>query len=202
MDEGYIKFKSNWIKTGPFDFDQFGELNSCRTRIYQAGLIGMGEDGIGYGNVSVRIPKSNQFIISGTQTGGIPALNRNHYTQVISYSLDKNSLTSKGPVEASSESLTHAALYELDAGINAVIHVHHFKLWEALQKQGFPATAQEVLYGTPEMAKEVKRLMEEPGVIEKQIIVMSGHESGTIVFSENIQNAESKLMTIYQEMTG
>ena len=65
------------------------------------------------------------FLITGTQTGEIKNLNREHYTCVTDYNIEKNFIRSEGPIKASSESLTHAMIYELDPAIKVVIHVHH-----------------------------------------------------------------------------
>jgi hypothetical protein len=58
---------------------------------------------------------------------------------------------------ASSESLTHAAVYSGDGAAGAVIHCHADALWQRLVGR-VPTTSAEVAYGTPEMAGEVLRL--------------------------------------------
>ena len=45
-----------------------------------------------------------------------------------------------GPIQASSASLTHAAIYQANPDINAVIHVHDRDLWENLLDR-VPTTA-------------------------------------------------------------
>ena len=100
----------------------------------------------------------------------------------------KNSLTCEGPVKASSESLTHAAVYESDNFANAVIHIHNKSLWEKLLNV-LPATSPEIEYGTPAMAEEVKRLFKETDLIEKKIFVMAGHEEGIVSFGRNLEEA-------------
>ena len=66
-------------------------------------------------------------------------------------------MTCRGASQASSESLTHAAIYEMDDGIHAVVHVHDPELWQHL-KNTFPTTDPDAAYGTPEMAREFARI--------------------------------------------
>jgi L-ribulose-5-phosphate 4-epimerase len=95
----------------PLDFELVKELNEWRNKLYASGLIGVNNDGSGYGNISIRY-KGNKFIISGSATGKFKELRNEHYTLVTNYDLDKNTLTTVGPVKASSESLMHAMIYE------------------------------------------------------------------------------------------
>ena len=193
-DEGVIKFNCKWIPAEPLSSETVKKLNDCRNHLYDLGFIGVYEDGIGFGNISIRSGQpSNQFIISGTQTGNIPKLTEHHYTQVTDYDLAKNSVTCKGPVKASSESLTHAMLYDLLPDIQAVIHVHHKALWTQLLNQ-VPTTSEHIPYGTPEMALEVKRLCEVADLKNQKIFVMAGHEDGIITFGKDLTEATAILM--------
>jgi methylthioribose-1-phosphate isomerase len=191
-EEGVIKFDCHWLKTEPLAYETIENLNDWRNRLYDFGLIGVYEDGIGFGNISIRLGPSNQFVISGTQTGGIPRLHEQHYTHVIDFSLEKNSISCKGPIQASSESLTHAVLYRLSPEINTVIHVHHRNLWDRILNQ-VPTTARDIPYGTPEMALEVKRLFENSDLKVKKIFVMAGHEEGVVTFGKDLAEAANIL---------
>ena len=124
MQEGYIKFNCHWTVAGPVSHDQTRKINIWRDKLYALGLIGVYDDGIGFGNISMRY-QGNTFIIIGSATGGLKQLNENHFTLVTRYDLEQNSLECKGPIIASSESLTHAAIYESAPEIHAVIHVHN-----------------------------------------------------------------------------
>ena len=68
IDEGYIKYDSDWTP-GPVPAQELTSLlNTWRQPLFEAGLIGHYEDlGVGYGNPSDRFGLSGQFIISGTQ---------------------------------------------------------------------------------------------------------------------------------------
>jgi ribulose-5-phosphate 4-epimerase/fuculose-1-phosphate aldolase len=195
FDEGYIKFDCKWEKSNPLDQNLLKNLISWREKLYNLKLIGAYENEIGYGNISERF-KGNQFIITGSATGNIPKLNAGHFSKVIDFDLSKNSLTCCGPIKASSESLSHGILYQLDSNINAVIHVHNFDLWEKLLHQ-VPTTNQEVSYGTPQMAKEIIRLHQNTNLPEQKIFVMEGHEEGIITFGKDLDEAGKVLLNYF-----
>ena len=62
MDEGYIKYDCNWILSDEITHQQIEEINAWRNIMKENGLIGMYENGIGFGNISIRINK-NIFLI-------------------------------------------------------------------------------------------------------------------------------------------
>ena len=192
MDEGYIKFNCERIPSDDIPLDKVAALNMYREIMYNKGLIGMYPDGIGFGNISIRCDE-NTFLISGTATGGIPVLDKSHYSLVTDYNLQTNRLICKGPINASSESLTHALIYESSPSTNAVIHIHNLALWNQLMHK-VPTSDNLVPYGTPEMAKEIKRLFEETSLSNEKIMVMGGHEEGIISFGKNLEEAANVLL--------
>jgi len=198
MGEDYIKFKLNWEKAEAFSLEKLKELNDWRNKLYGIGLIGAYENGIGFGNISIRSTGKN-FFISGSATGNIEELNQEHYCEVVGFELEQNSLKCKGPIKASSESMTHAAIYESDENANAVVHVHNLKLWAELIGK-VPETKKEVEYGTVEMAMEIKRLFKETEVKEKKIIVMIGHKEGVISFGKNLEEAGNIMLKYFNEL--
>lgn len=199
IDEGYVKYHCTWNPAEPLEVSSIQALNFWRNKLFQLGLIGKYENGIGFGNVSVRGGIDRQFIISGTSTGGIAELDESHYTTVIDYDWKKNTVTCEGPIQASSEALTHAAIYEANPHTNAVIHVHHRLLWERLMYR-VPTTRENVAYGTPEMAEEIIRLCREEGLVDKQILVMSGHEEGIIAFGSCLDRSGDLLLDYYGKL--
>jgi L-ribulose-5-phosphate 4-epimerase len=88
----------------------------------------------------------------------------------------------------SSESLTHAAIYESDPSTSAVIHCHDSGLWATLLNRA-PTTSKSVAYGTPEMAYEIVRLFKVTNMRSRKILVMAGHEGGVVNFGKNLQEA-------------
>jgi L-ribulose-5-phosphate 4-epimerase len=192
MNEGYIKFNCNWIKGKPLDLEELTSINEWRDTLYKVGLIGAYYDGVGFGNLSRRFDK-NKFIITGSATGNISKLNEEHYVLVEDYNFSKNALTCKGPIKASSESLSHAIIYECSPKTNAVFHIHNLEMWEKLFDV-MPTTNKDIEYGTPEMANEIKRLFGESNVKDEKIIIMGGHKEGIISFGETLDEAGKILL--------
>ncbi len=198
-DEGVIKFQCEWIQAAAPYLQEIEELNSWRTMLFQSGLIGVYPDGIGFGNISCRFGGTDQFWITGTQTGHLPELTPEHYTRVTDYSIQANKVTCKGPAKASSESLTHALIYETDHRIHAIVHVHHAKLWNAL-KNKVPTTSSAVPYGTPQMAFAVKSLYEHGDLAAQKILVMAGHEDGLISFGQTLMEAAGIMLGYWRQV--
>ena len=186
-ETGSIKFNCNWIEAVPVEEKSIIEINRWRNILFNRKLIGVYPNGIGYGNISIRLT-DKEFLISGTSTGHLETLTNQHYSKVIAYNNAENSVTCKGPVKASAESLTHAAVYEMDPGIQAIIHIHNKKIWDELIDR-VPTTSSGVEYGTPEMALEIKRLFNSTNLIEQKILVMAGHEEGVISFGKDLEEA-------------
>ena len=193
IDEGTTKYKCDWRGTPALPARVIHDLNEWRNRLYDAGLVGYcAKHDVGFGNLSIRVD-DEQFIISGTQTGGIPRTNEIHYSLVTACDIDNNHVTCEGPVQASSEALTHAAIYALDAMICAVVHVHSFTLWKTLIHR-IPTTAEDARYGTPEMAREFLRLYRETNLPETGIAAMAGHEAGIITFDHTMELAAQRIL--------
>lgn len=156
-------------------------------------LIGAYENGVGFGNISMRIGGSNQFVITGSATGEIPELEPGHYVKVNSFNIEDNAVQCVGPLKASSESLTHAAIYSADKGVNAVIHVHNTDLWNELIHK-VPTTNPSMDYGTVGLAKDILRIFQDSEVYEKRIIIMAGDRSGILTFGHDMDEAVNVLM--------
>ena len=194
IDEGYTKYRCDWRKADAPADPGLGALNACRNRLYRAGLVGYyTEHGVGFGNLSLRIPGTARFLISGTQTGHIARTGPEHYSVVIDYDIDANKVVCEGPLQASSEALTHAAIYELDPGIGGIAHVHSAELWSRLINR-IPTTSADVPYGTPEMAHEFHRLYRQTGLSETGVAVMAGHDEGIVAFGRDIEEATERVL--------
>ncbi|ACK73109.1 class II aldolase/adducin family protein [Gloeothece citriformis PCC 7424] len=199
IDEGYVKYQCHWVNSPSITREEIEDLNQWRNQFYQLGLIGQYDNGIGFGNVSIRcLDNPHQFIISGTKTGGLEQLTEKQYTLVTDYNWQENWLTCRGLIEASSEALTHAAVYTANPNINAVIHVHHLQLWKTLMNK-VPTTAENIPYGTPEMAQEIIRLCQMGNLKEAKILVMRGHEEGIIAFGRNLDEAGNLLLLMFKQ---
>ncbi|MCB0549341.1 MAG: class II aldolase/adducin family protein [Phaeodactylibacter sp.] len=199
MDEGYIKFETHWKKAPPLPEAALAEIQAFRQRLYELGLIGAYPNGIGYGNISRRFGREGQFIISGSATGNFPALSSCHYTLVTKVAASQNQLWCEGPIVASSESMSHAAVYEECPWVNGVIHVHHAGLWNTLLHK-VPTTDKKAPYGSPEMVASIIELMRKTKLKEQRIFVMEGHEEGIFSFGSTLEEAFEVLMIFYQRL--
>jgi ribulose-5-phosphate 4-epimerase/fuculose-1-phosphate aldolase len=195
--EGYIKFVVNWTKTElGIPMEELEKLNTWREVLCNLGMIGADEQGIGFGNISIHKLGTKHFYITGSATGSLKNLNKQHYCLVTGYNLDENTLACTGPIKASSESMSHAAIYSEFPGAGAVIHIHHNTFWASLLNR-VPTTQKGVEYGTPEMAREIIRLLREPGTLEGRIIVMGGHKDGIVVFGKDLDDAGRYVLSYY-----
>ena len=192
-EKGIVKFDCHWIRSGALSREVLRDMNRWRDRLYRLGMIGAYENGIGFGNLSIRETGSERFIITGSGTGRFKSLNEEHYTRVTDFDFESNALTCKGPVKASSESLTHAAVYVSDPTIQAVIHIHHLEMWRRLLDT-MPTTSRHAAYGSPEVVDEVMDLFRNGDVKEKKLLVMGGHEEGLIAFGEDLEEAGTVLI--------
>ena len=170
-------------------------LAAWRHPLRALGWIGREEgryDGYGFGNLSARLrPGRRPFVVTGSQTGGVERLGLDGFAVVEDWDLDANRLWSRGPVAASSESLTHAALYAASPRVGAVFHVHAPELWRHRGAPGLPETDPAVPYGTPEMAREVERAWREQAA---GLIAMGGHEDGLLAWGTTPDRAGGALL--------
>ena len=111
----------------------------------------------------------------------------------MAYDFARKWLRYEGAAIPSSESLTHAAIYESDPTISAVIHCHDTVLWATLLDRA-PTTSKSVAYGTPEMAYEIMRLFTVSDVRNTGIFAMAGHEAGIVTFGKDLEDAFDVVM--------
>ena len=174
-------------------FDALAELNACRRKLLEQRLMGVDSNGVGFGNLSVRDGVSGNFYITGSATGGLPELTPTDCVRVVAYDFARNWLRYEGAAIPSSESLTHAAIYESDSSTSAVIHCHDLDLWATLLDSA-PTTSKSVAYGTPEMAYEIMRLFKDSDVRSRKVFAMAGHKAGIVTFGKDLEDAFDVLM--------
>ena len=189
----YVKFTYECARADIAPFDELSKLNACRRKLRELHLVGVDRNGVGFGNLSVRDGRSTDFYITGSATGGLPELNPADCARIVAYDFSSNWLRYEGVAVPSSESLTHAAVYEADPIVCAVIHWHDSNLWTTLVNRA-PTTSKDVAYGTPRMAYEIIRLLKEHDARMRKILVMAGHEGGIIAFGRNLEEAFEVLM--------
>ncbi|WP_457595066.1 class II aldolase/adducin family protein [Hydrogenimonas sp.] len=197
MTDGVIKFRIDHTSGPALEESFWRPIEPIRRRLYKLGLIGV-RDGIGYGNVSRRL-EEGRIVVTATQTGHLPRLDGEGYALVEAYDEAAFRIRSRGAAKPSSETLTHAALYEIDPLIGWVIHIHSAPLWEMMMRSKKYLKSADVPYGTPEMVREVRRIYEGRDPLKEPLFAMAGHEEGIVAFGrsgeEALQTIESLLST-------
>jgi len=145
-------------------------------------------NGIAFGNLSVRDGATKNFYITGSATGGIHELTLANCAKVVAYDFERNQVRYEGSAMPSSESLTHAAIYESDATAGAIVHCHCSRLWAAVLNE-LPTTSKAAEYGTPEMAHDIMQLFTRTNAQTRKIVVMAGHEGGILTFGKDLEDA-------------
>ena len=200
IDEGYIKYRMHWTPTATLTHDKIDDLCRWRTRLHDVRLIGQYPDsGIGYGNLSARIGGSRQFLISGTQTGGPNRSEASQFSLVTNVDIEANEVTCEGPLQASSEAMTHASIYAAEPAVQAVVHVHDAELWNAALNRK-PTIAEDVAYGTPAMARAFANLVAEPDFKACGIAAMAGHDEGLVAVGGSIGEAAQRILEFRSEV--
>jgi ribulose-5-phosphate 4-epimerase/fuculose-1-phosphate aldolase len=190
--DGVIKFQLEHISE-QLENLMTDEIDAWRSVFKQLGIIGQDEgkyDGYGFGNLSLRTDSG--FLISGTQTGAIDRTVLADYAEVIRWNPLTNFVSSRGMVKPSSESLSHAVIYDAQKHVGCVFHVHSPEIWQNATNLNVPATDPDILYGTPEMADAVETIVlhhELPFVLS-----MGGHEDGIIAYGRNLSETGLVLM--------
>ena len=194
-DEGYIKFSFAHEAAPAPAHPRLHDLMRIRDDLHEWELIGVLPDGIGYGNISTRIEGTPKFIITGSGTGLKFPVAPVHFCEVVSFDIDHNRVVCRGPLPASSESMSHGAIYAARPDARAVIHIHDRVMFRMLIREGAPRTPADAAFGTPEMARAVGRLA--AGLPPVACLVMAGHEDGLIAFGPDPQSARDILWEVY-----
>ena len=191
IDEGYIKFSLSLEVAEAPTHPHLQELLEARELLYEKKLIGAYPNGIGYGNVSVRSGKGDNFIITGSATGNKTSLTPNDFCEVTSCIIAQNSVIARGPINASSESMTHGAIYMANSDVQCVIHIHSRTLFDRMLEKNLLHTPQEAAFGTPDLAFAIAQLVEaekEQGK-SSSVFVTAGHDEGIIAYGTTISEA-------------
>lgn len=214
--EGIIKFACHWQQYALYKCERAHAVLDVRNQLWNRGLVGAAADGTGYGNVSSAVSLDEAlelaphmaervqsryhagqrcFLVTGSQTGREAVLADSGLALVLEWSLAANELACAGPVRASSESLTHAALYEADSRIGGVVHVHAPWYWEHWPENA-PRTAADVHYGTPAMGYEIQKIWRETGAALSGAVCMGGHRDGLLAWGPTVVQALETLLTM------
>lgn len=192
MDDGVIKYSSERFDGSVPASKALRQLNAARTRLFELGLIGAYPNGIGYGNLSVR-EDGTQFVISASATGAAHTLGNDQYCLVDAFSIERNWVRSRGALPASSESMTHGAIYLANSAVQCVIHVHSRVLFDCLLSRGALNTAADIAYGTPDMARAVMALVQSQPQLPV-LFVMAGHDEGVVAYGTDVESVTALLV--------
>jgi L-ribulose-5-phosphate 4-epimerase len=202
--EGVIKFSSHWLRE-PLSVnpDLMGALQHWRGVLRGRGWVGSLPDGTGFGNISLRSGEGGEglFLITGSGTGGSAEISVDDLALVTEYSLEKNRLHCRGLTEASSESLSHAAIFGARRDVGAVIHIHSSTLWGRYLGT-LPTTPADIEYGTPEMAAALQDLAAREELDRSGVAVMGGHRDGLMVYGEDLDTAGTRVLELELELEG
>ena len=205
IDDGVIKYdRSNFSQCGALLESEFQDLEYWRKKLYQMNLIGeYPEVHIGFGNMSVlrdyscyRQSAHPQFVITGTQTGKFADLNGLQYTRVLDYKIDELKIHMMGAIEASSEALTHAAIYEANPNIKAVFHIHSNDIWKKMIADKSDFTCESIPYGTVEMARATQACIKNK---DAGVFCMHGHEDGIVIYGRSLEEAGNLTISLHQK---
>lgn len=193
IDDGVIKYdRSNFSQCAPLAESEYSALEYWRKKLYALNLIGeYPEEKIGFGNMSEEkqysaffSSKAPQFVITGTQTGKLADLDGRHYTRVLDYDIDHLKIKMMGPIEASSEALTHAAIYAYNQQIKAVFHIHSNAIWNGMIADKADFTCGSIPYGTVEMARATEKCIHQK---DFGSFCMHGHVDGVIAYGRSLE---------------
>jgi L-ribulose-5-phosphate 4-epimerase len=206
--EGVIKYNLDYKQGPPLPDDQLADLIGWHKHLYNRELIGQSNsryEGYAYGNISKRLSPdnipTNEFIISGSQTGGHSLTSCNDYSLVTDFDISQNRVTATGPILPSSESLTHAAVYLANSNIRYVFHVHSPDIWKHATELHIPVTPEHIEYGTPELAEAVISLISEQSDINTGVFSMGGHVDGIVSYGETADEAGNLMLSLLDRAT-
>jgi L-ribulose-5-phosphate 4-epimerase len=199
--EGVIKYELVFERKPLPDIPNLASLIAWRAVLHRLRLIGQDPAryaGLGFGNVSQRVesPTSNhsdQFVISGSQTGLPERLSKDRLCLVTDSSIRDNRIVAEGLVKPSSEALTHAAVYGCNPAIRFVMHVHSPEIWRSTRRLSLANIGSAIAYGTTEMADAVRDMVLSQESEPSGIFSMLGHEDGIISYADSAKTAANLL---------
>jgi len=188
--EGVIKFRLDFTEGPAPAGELLAELNEWRAVFRRHALLGQDPqryDGYGFGNLSRRLPGHNAeaFVISGTQTGHLEDLRPEDYATVLECNPETNHLKATGQIKPSSEALSHGILYQCDPEILWVMHLHSPDIFNHRTSLNLPCTHPDADYGTPEMAVEILKLVQNCDAKGPGLLVMAGHRDGILAYGSS-----------------
>lgn len=161
--------------------DVVRSLAGWRAVFRRLDLLGQHRDryqGFGYGNLSSRDgSRPDEFVITASQTAGAPDFDDSSLVRITHSNVARFWVDAVGQQPPSSETLTHAIVYQADRSIGWVFHVHCPEIWQRHADLGLPATPEHAPCGSAAMADAVEVLLARHHV-RPVVFVTLGHEDG------------------------
>lgn len=193
MQEGFLKFTIHLVEadipTGP----ELERLNEARTELHDLKLVGAYPNGVGYGNVSIRVGQTEKFVISGTSTGAKRTLALAEYCLIDAFDLARNEVFCTGRIRASAETMSHGVIYRTLPSVMCVLHAHDRKLFDFMLANGWPRTPEIAEFGTPEIANEIAKLVLD-APLPQGCFATAGHDEGVIAYGPDLATAMKLLL--------
>ncbi len=104
-----------------------------------------------------------------------------------------------GVIEASSEVLTHAAIYEANPKIKAIFHIHSKSIWEKMIEDKSDFTDASIPYGTLEMARATQACIKGK---DAGVFCMHGHEDGVVIYGRTLDEVGHLTLELYHKYLG
>ena len=196
-DEGYVKYACTHTRAASPAHPLLSTLDATRTALFDLGLIGATMTGISFGNLSLRVTDLT-FIISGTGTGVRRELGPEGYSLVTDCDPRRNQVVCRGVVAASSEAMSHWAVYVANPDVACVIHIHSSPLFHHLLGTSTPRTPENAPCGTPAIADAISHLVRN-GNENRGLFVTTGHADGIFAYGPDISTVLNILVALYRE---
>jgi len=157
MSEIYVgtKFETRFVEWRVPDDVRIIVLRKWCHRFAELGVAPAGEES-GAGNLSFRTDLGFIITAAGANLG---TLTDRDFVEVIRTDIGNRQIYERGVKEPSSESFLHDAVYRARPEVNAVFHGHDEAIMQSAEKLEIPVTMREQPYGTPELAAEVVRIL-------------------------------------------
>jgi hypothetical protein len=171
-------------------------LRGWRTVLRRLELVGQDPqryDGLGFGNLSHRdAERPEQFVITASQTAGLPELEDGNLVRITHSNTSRFWVDAVGHQPPSSETLSHAIIYQADASVSCVLHVHSPDIWLRADELDLAATDAAVSYGSPAMAEAVAALLAAHRA--PLTFVTRGHRDGVFACARSAEDAGAALI--------
>ncbi len=191
--EGVIRFSYECVGRRRHYPDHEKRLISLRNWLRALRLIGQ-EGGVGYGNVSIRTP-AGTFLITASQTGHREDISSGELVEIIHYDFLESFVRCAGAGPPSSETLTHAAVYDASPRAGCVAHVHSAELWKRMYGR-VPTTSPDALYGTPQLALGIRDIVSSSNGLP-EILVLGGHRDGLLLVGRGCGDVRDVVSAIF-----